>query len=364
MTNTYTDVKKISAQEFRDLGFLQEVNRRLLHPAGLALEVTLDPDTGESSFSGCWDYRDDPEGIVFGPNVQQPLLDRAKAASVDEELERHAAARRALFGDTIQPVVPFVAFCAICGQGFHPGDALCHHTDEETRAAEGVCAAPDCDGHHAAEITITSEGPAPATADLDDDLLEVEATLTDVVVYGTYNEAAEDGARRSGSIWVAADGSRVITPASTYPLDGLRVTSFRATPAAMRHHNWPKIEATLERSMLKTRRAEPRLDEDLLEVEARLRNALRDAGAEAPLQLSVKLAPLVAGWIETEHRARQQVALTAIADSLHAHAQLYYNRSVDEPLAPPLPLGAIADLLVDLEGRVRRLVTDAQEGRL
>ena len=77
-----------------------------------------------------------------------------------------------------------------------------------------------------------------------------KATLTDVVVYGTYAEAAEDGASRSGSIWVAADGSRAITPASTYPLDGLRVTSFRATPAAMRHHNWPKIEATLERTGL------------------------------------------------------------------------------------------------------------------
>lgn len=39
------------------------------------------------------------------------------------------------------------------------------------------------------------------------------------------------------------------------------------------------------------------LDEDQLETEARLRNALRDLGAPDPLRLSVGLAPLVHAWI-------------------------------------------------------------------
>jgi hypothetical protein len=77
--------------------------------------------------------------------------------------------------------------------------------------------------------------------------------LTDILVYGSLEEARRDGARRRGLIWVTADGSRVITPASTHAADGLRVTSFRATPDARMHRNWPRLEAMLKLSMLKTR---------------------------------------------------------------------------------------------------------------
>jgi len=55
--------KYISIQEFIERGFLQEINRRLLHPCGLALEVVKDGD--EWRFGGVWDSRDDPEGIMF-----------------------------------------------------------------------------------------------------------------------------------------------------------------------------------------------------------------------------------------------------------------------------------------------------------
>ena len=53
-------MKKINAKEFMDLGLLQEVNRRLLHPMGLALEVIEDQD-GSCQFGDVWDYREDPE---------------------------------------------------------------------------------------------------------------------------------------------------------------------------------------------------------------------------------------------------------------------------------------------------------------
>ncbi len=41
-------MKKINIKEFREFGYLQEVNRRFLHPLGLALEVVIDDDDGQN----------------------------------------------------------------------------------------------------------------------------------------------------------------------------------------------------------------------------------------------------------------------------------------------------------------------------
>lgn len=90
-----TDIKRIDIAEFRALGFLQEVNRRFLHPCGLALEVTQLED-GSEVLGGVWDYRDDPEGIVFG------AIDQSKVDAVDAELAKHADARIALLGSVVQ----------------------------------------------------------------------------------------------------------------------------------------------------------------------------------------------------------------------------------------------------------------------
>jgi hypothetical protein len=57
--------KRMTPKEFRELGYLQELNRQFLHPLGLALEMVIDTDTGAEAFGQVWDYRDDPEGIVF-----------------------------------------------------------------------------------------------------------------------------------------------------------------------------------------------------------------------------------------------------------------------------------------------------------
>ena len=55
--------------EFREFGYLQEVNRMFFHPLGLALEVSIDEETGVESISGVWDYRADPEGMSYGPDM-------------------------------------------------------------------------------------------------------------------------------------------------------------------------------------------------------------------------------------------------------------------------------------------------------
>ena len=62
-------VKRISIKEFRESGYLQELNRTFLHPLGLALEVVIDND--EEVLGGVWDYRKDKEGIYYALNNKE-----------------------------------------------------------------------------------------------------------------------------------------------------------------------------------------------------------------------------------------------------------------------------------------------------
>ncbi len=90
-------VKRMNLQEFRELGYLQEVNRGFFHPHGLALEMTI--DKGKFSISGVWDYREDPEGIIFTDGT----IDPEKITTVKKEFLKHSVARLKLFGQTTQP---------------------------------------------------------------------------------------------------------------------------------------------------------------------------------------------------------------------------------------------------------------------
>lgn len=90
-------MKYMDPAEFRRLGYLQEVNRRLLHPLGLALCVKADAD-GAVQLSGIWDCRDDPEGIRFdGP------LDGDAAYRIGHELMARGTARKRALGYIVQP---------------------------------------------------------------------------------------------------------------------------------------------------------------------------------------------------------------------------------------------------------------------
>lgn len=57
-------MNKLSVEEFKEQGYLQELNRRFLHPLGLALEVLIDK-SGELQLNKIWDCREHPEGIYF-----------------------------------------------------------------------------------------------------------------------------------------------------------------------------------------------------------------------------------------------------------------------------------------------------------
>lgn len=89
--------KYIPIDEFCALGLLQEINRLLLHPLGLALEVTVEDD-GTERISGVADYRDDPEGCAFGE------VSRHKAERVALLLDARSEAREAALGYVVQPL--------------------------------------------------------------------------------------------------------------------------------------------------------------------------------------------------------------------------------------------------------------------
>ena len=91
-------IERITAREFREFGYLQEVNRNFLHPLGLALEIVIDGD--EIEFGGVWDYRDDPEGMRYGAGQMDPV----KADRVAEEWESHAVFRKENLGYIVQPI--------------------------------------------------------------------------------------------------------------------------------------------------------------------------------------------------------------------------------------------------------------------
>lgn len=73
-------------------GLLQEINRTILHPLGLAAEVRLDG----SLF--IQDHRSDPEGVMYDE------VDASKAAAYAEMWTRRVADRTKRLGWVIQPV--------------------------------------------------------------------------------------------------------------------------------------------------------------------------------------------------------------------------------------------------------------------
>lgn len=90
--------KKMTVAEFREQGYLQELNRQFLHPLGLALEVVVEND-GTERFGDVWDSRDDSEGMYYGPD----MIDPQKANRICGEGLHKAFERLSKLGYVIQP---------------------------------------------------------------------------------------------------------------------------------------------------------------------------------------------------------------------------------------------------------------------
>ena len=100
------NIKRINIKEFREKGYLQELNRRFLHPLGLALEVIV-LDDGTENLGGIWDYREDKEGIRYDiANSDSNRKERfaEKKAFIDAEFDDRCKIRKNLLGFDIEPI--------------------------------------------------------------------------------------------------------------------------------------------------------------------------------------------------------------------------------------------------------------------
>ncbi len=99
-------IKKMDVKEFRELGLIQEINRKILHPIGMALEVTID-ENGEESLTGVWDYRDDKEGIIYDlknsdrKRIEEFITKRNKVYDMTDRKKIH---RYEKYGFVVEPI--------------------------------------------------------------------------------------------------------------------------------------------------------------------------------------------------------------------------------------------------------------------
>lgn len=99
--------KYIDIKEFRELGYLQELNRLFLHRLGFALSITIDDETEEEYINGIWDYREDKEGIYFDlANSDSKRYNefRKKAQYVQDQFDEKSAARKEKLGFDVEPI--------------------------------------------------------------------------------------------------------------------------------------------------------------------------------------------------------------------------------------------------------------------
>jgi len=86
-------IKRIDIKEFRAKGYLQEINRKFLHPLGMALEVDILED-GSEALKGIWDYREDEEGMLYSKDMthessfKKMLKELKKSLMIRESLEK------------------------------------------------------------------------------------------------------------------------------------------------------------------------------------------------------------------------------------------------------------------------------------
>ncbi len=94
------DVKRLDLNDFKNQGYLQEVNRRFFHPLGLALSVNCNDETGDvESLAYIWDYREDPEGIYYDEGqIDSDKILKVAAEEIAKEISRYKA-----LGYVIQP---------------------------------------------------------------------------------------------------------------------------------------------------------------------------------------------------------------------------------------------------------------------
>ena len=99
---------KDPAQYLLDSGLLFEINRRVLHPFGLALAVQpgVTDVTGEVTMARLWDYRADPEGIDYVPETFEDGLRKYNITAEAFKNDGKFETRRKALGYVVQGCSP------------------------------------------------------------------------------------------------------------------------------------------------------------------------------------------------------------------------------------------------------------------
>lgn len=84
-----------AAKFLHDTGLLFEINRQVLHPLGLALEVNV-MDDGQITFGRVWDCRADPEGILFDEDTLRDGYQKHQAYMAEHGAKALVGRKRSL----------------------------------------------------------------------------------------------------------------------------------------------------------------------------------------------------------------------------------------------------------------------------
>ncbi len=96
-------LKKMDINEFIDEGYLSEINRRFLHPLGLAMFVSnTDEEPDVWTIGGVYDDREDEEGWRYGESILSEI--RRKMKNIQSIEKARKPRRRRLLGYWVQPV--------------------------------------------------------------------------------------------------------------------------------------------------------------------------------------------------------------------------------------------------------------------
>jgi len=96
-----SEIKKMNIKDFRAEGYLQELNRRFLHPLGLAMEVIIEED-GTEKLGDVWDYREEDEGMCYHKTLLNNPVFKAKKEKLDKIIKERRSKREKILGFWIQ----------------------------------------------------------------------------------------------------------------------------------------------------------------------------------------------------------------------------------------------------------------------
>ena len=91
-----------AARFLHEHGLLFEINRTVLHPLGLALSVEVGDGGTVTGFGQLFDYRADPEGMLFSDRQIESGMERLAKARAECQADEKAAVRLERFGSVIQ----------------------------------------------------------------------------------------------------------------------------------------------------------------------------------------------------------------------------------------------------------------------